>query len=180
MSWATLKSRSIVGCSLYTASNYNDKYSSPKDSPPPISNTRFTSSQIAFVKEYLFHPESYAAAYDDIARAYGKGDTPESRQKLWEHFETFVLKGSENRFKFSCVWDYEYYISKNPDLRGFSPVEAMILFINFGHNEFRQTHPNFNINIYSQAKDLKTAFGDNWKLYFKHRINFFHENRTTK
>lgn len=86
---------------------------------------------------------------------------------------------------YSPVYDYDYYITYNPDLvkpMGGDQTKTLLHFINYGMKEGRKSHPNFDWKIYRIAnKDLKRAFGDDTKAYYIHYIVYGqHENRVTK
>lgn len=75
---------------------------------------------------------------------------------------------------YSPVYDFNYYISHNPDIKaayGNNDIGALLHFINCGMNEGRVAKADFNISIYkNRYGDLRTAFGNNNKSYYMHYI----------
>lgn len=86
---------------------------------------------------------------------------------------------------YSKIYDYNYYMSKYPDVRVlYSNNEAGALqhFLTTGIAEGRQGCENFNVSIYAQNyADLRASFGGNYKAYYMHYMNYgFAEGRNGK
>ena len=81
-----------------------------------------------------------------------------------------------NGVNYSSVYDYDYYISHNPDVRrvfGDDRVAALRHFVIYGMNEGRQACAGFNVRGYAyRYPDLRKAFGSNLQLYYLHYINY--------
>ena len=87
-----------------------------------------------------------------------------------------------NGTDYSSVYDFNYYVQKNPDvLRAYGYDENKVLahFVNFGMKEGRRASEKFNLSAYkNRYADLRKAFGNNNKLYYLHYIrNGKKENR---
>lgn len=75
----------------------------------------------------------------------------------------------------SDVYDYDYYIKNNPDVhKAFGDDKEAVFnhFKEFGMNEQRVAHPDFNVKRYKQYTDLTMAFGDCMPLYYYHYCLF--------
>lgn len=79
-----------------------------------------------------------------------------------------------NGVDYSAVFDYDYYISKYPDIKaayGTNARAAFMHFINCGMQEGRQASDNFNVTYYkNRYVDLRNAFGTDLKQYYLHYI----------
>ncbi len=77
---------------------------------------------------------------------------------------------------YSAVYNYTYYVDNYSDLYAIYGVNndkygALTHFITFGMSEQRQASASFNVKSYRlQYRDLRVAFGDNWKAYYLHYI----------
>lgn len=75
---------------------------------------------------------------------------------------------------YSLVYNYDYYVSHNADVKGtFGNDDIAVLqhFIDCGMNEGRQASEYFNVQTYRERyADLNAAFGDDWKSYFVHYL----------
>lgn len=80
----------------------------------------------------------------------------------------FVYQG----FDYGMVFDCEYYLASNPDLRaafGGSPEAALAHFAEFGMREGRRSSRNFDVRAYRAANpDLDRAFGNDLSQYYRH------------
>lgn len=139
-----------------------------------------------------FNVQAYRARYADLRRAFG-ADLP----KYYNHYRTNgrregrIATGSTvwqntltvyNGVDYKLVYDYNYYIAKNPDVaRAFKGDEAATLqhFVKYGMKEGRQAKETFSVNIYKRNyADLRSAFGNNLKSYYMHYIsNGYRESR---
>lgn len=140
-----------------------------------------------------FDVRSYKNANSDLRDAFGDDWT-----KYYNHYISNGYKEGRttkncnqilrtttyNGVDYSRVYNYDYYVSKYPDLkRVFGDDDLKILqhFVNYGINEKRQASENFDLQSYINAnKDLRLAFRKDWKAYVKHYIsNGYKEGRTT-
>ena len=98
----------------------------------------------------------------------GSGETPSTPSHLT------VLDGVD----YAVVYDYEYYISHNADVKAaFGGDEAAVLrqFVNYGMAEGRRASANFDVTSYrNQYPDLRQAYGSNLKSYYMHYVNYGH------
>ena len=89
----------------------------------------------------------------------------------------FWYEESENTYDgidYSAVYNYDYYITHNPDIKkvyGDNRRAALSHFVNNGMNEGRQACEEFNVNTYkNRYPDLRNAYGNNKKNYYMHYI----------
>lgn len=133
-----------------------------------------------------FNVNSYKNKYSDLRAAYGN-DLP----KYYLHYirygknegrvavGTSSLQGAVTKYNgidYSAVYDYNYYISNNPDVyRAFGSDDTAVLnhFINYGMKEGRIAKSDFNVRAYkARYADLQNAFGDDNRKYYLHYINY--------
>lgn len=97
-------------------------------------------------------------------------------------------KNSTNQYgliDYSPVYDYEYYITDNSDVKrayGNNKDKVLQHFVRHGMSEGRSGNAEFNVYAYkSKYSDLRAAFGDDLKKYYLHYINHGKkEGRTAK
>ena len=112
-----------------------------------------------------------------INAGYGNGDgcSAYGNRNFWSYFNDWfgstqgmVYDGVD----YSKVFDPEYYQSNNLDIKstfGNNPSLLFDHFINYGMNEGRQAHKNFNVTAYmNRYPDLRWAYENNLISYFKH------------
>ncbi len=141
-----------------------------------------------------FDVKSYKNANADLRVAYGNDLT-----KYYLHYIKWGYK--ENRkatgvsklqnpvtkldgVDYSRVYDFNYYLSKNPDVKkafGNDDVAVLRHFINYGMKEGRRAKASFDVNSYKLGyRDLRTAYGNDNKSYYLHYINWgYKEKRKT-
>ena len=88
-----------------------------------------------------------------------------------------------NGVDYSKVYDYNYYIEHNPDVKkafGSDSDAALKHFVLHGMAEGRQAIEGFNVYVYKDLnKDLNNAFGDDLARYYMHYITQgYKEGRT--
>lgn len=141
-----------------------------------------------------FNVFSYKNLYPDLRREYGN-----DLKSYYLHyinsgrFEGRITTGYENTLvgavttyngvDYSRVYDYNYYVSQNSDVKneyGFDDEAVLAHFVNFGMPEGRQGKETFNVNSYrNQYVDLRKTYGDNLSSYYIHYINYgYREGRT--
>lgn len=76
---------------------------------------------------------------------------------------------------YSSVYDYQYYVDHNPDIKeAYGEDDAAVLdhFVNCGMSEGRQGNADFDVDYYREEyDDLRKAFGDDLKKYYMHYIS---------
>ncbi len=76
---------------------------------------------------------------------------------------------------YSAVYDFNYYITHNDDVRrayGQDDKKVLQHFIRYGMSEGRQGNADFNVFGYkNRYSDLRAAFGNDLKQYYLHYIN---------
>ena len=81
-----------------------------------------------------------------------------------------------NGIDYSSIYDFNSYLSMNPDLQGVFTLDdmgALAHFVNYGMNEARCASSDFNVFIYyNNYSDLQNAFGDNWREYYLHYLHY--------
>ena len=128
-----------------------------------------------------FEYDVYANRYGDLRAAFGA-----NKRAYYIHYITNGAR--EGRFggtgtvfegvDYSRVYNYDYYISNNPDVVavfGTDPYYAIRHFVIYGMHEGRRGSRNFDVNYYRKAarnEDLVTAFGDNTEKYYMHYIEW--------
>ncbi len=139
-----------------------------------------------------FDVNYYRDNYDDLRYAYGTD--------LKSYYMHYINYGkNENRsgslntapnmpvvsdsVDYSSVYDYDYYISHNPDIMsayGGDRSSTLNHFINYGMQEGRQGCEWFDVNSYKNAnKDLRAIFKNDLKSYYIHYIYYgLNEGRT--
>ncbi len=137
---------------------------------------------------YSFDVDSYMREYPDLRAAFGHNKKP--------YYEHYVGGGAaEGRHgtgctqrvgsisslwicDFSDVYNYDYYISHNPDVAaafGDDDISALEHFAYCGMNEGRRASDNFDVIAYMfNNPDLVSAFGLNFIDYYVHYIMFGH------
>ena len=128
-----------------------------------------------------FRYDVYANRYGDLRAAFGT-----NKRAYYMHYITNGAR--EGRFggtgtvfegvDYSRVYNYDYYISNNPDVVaafGTDPYYAIRHFVLWGMREGRRGSRNFDVDFYRNAdrnKDLVEAFGDKTEEYYMHYINW--------
>lgn len=102
--------------------------------------------------------------------------------KTWNGSKLHNAVTSYDGVDFALVYDYSYYLEKNPDVRaafGGDEYQTLMHFIRFGMNEGRIASRNFDVDVYrSRYSDLSTAFGADLAQYYRHYITYgFYEGR---
>lgn len=142
-----------------------------------------------------FNVQGYAYRYADLRNVFGsnlrsyylhyinygkrEGRNAASATAMYGHKTVY------NGVDYSEVYDYNYYVSHNPDIkRAFGVDDTAVLrhFITYGMKEGRQAKENFNVRNYkSRYVDLQKAFGNDLKAYYMHYIRYGkNEHRNAK
>ena len=138
------------------------------------------------VAKSTFDVRSYRNKYQDLRIAYGK-----DWKKYYEHYIKYGYREGRkatgvntlqnpltkiNGTDYSAVYDYNYYISHNADVKkafGDDDVAVLKHFVNYGMREGRQGKATFELKSYRNAYgDLRAAFGKNNKDYYMHYIKY--------
>ena len=133
-----------------------------------------------------FDINSYMRAYPDLRSAFG-----DDYKKYYLHYLLYGMKegrkavGCEKRIgsvtvyqgvDYSPVFDADYYLAKNPDIRaafGDDDVLALRHFVRYGMREGRQSKASFDVHSYRKAhQDLRLAFGNDISIYYLHYMKY--------
>ena len=132
-----------------------------------------------------FDVNSYKNAYSDLREAFGND--------LRQYYLHYIYAGKSekrratgvttlqnpltkyNGVDYSSVYDYNYYIKHNPDVRaafGMDDVAVLAHFVNYGMSEGRRGNEAFDVNSYRNAySDLRAAFGMDLRQYYLHYMS---------
>lgn len=134
-----------------------------------------------------FSVKSYKNHYPDLRRAFGNNwksyfmhyisnGVKEKRETTG--YESFIV-GAQTKYNgidYSSVYDFNYYVSHNPDVLkacGYDENSVLGHFVNFGMREGRQAIASFKVSVYKiNYGDLRKALGDDNKSYYMHYMNF--------
>ena len=132
-----------------------------------------------------FSVKSYKNRYYDLRRAFGNNwksyflhyiNNGIREKRVTVGYDTTIV-GAQTKYNgidYSSVYDFNYYISKNPDVLrvyGYDENKVLCHFVNFGMKEGRQANDTFILSVYKDRYiDLKHAFGKNNKAYYMHYI----------
>lgn len=132
-----------------------------------------------------FDVNSYRMRYKDLRSAFGydlpsyyyhyigsgKAEGRKATGKVANIDGITVYNGVD----YSAVYDYNYYINANPDVKaafGNDDLAVLSHFVYSGMAEGRRGCEAFNVLTYREKNgDLKAAFGDDLKQYYIHYIN---------
>ena len=148
-----------------------------------------------------FDVQSYYNEYPDLRAAFGTDIV-----RYYEHYATFgkaegrhpsgcaSIKGMRTSLggtDYSAVYDPEYYLEHNADVRSFysRSVGSLVLlddtgvighFVSCGMAEGRRGNEAFDVQSYKNRYiDLQIAYGNRLDLYYLHYLTFgFHEGRS--
>ncbi|MFR4381473.1 MAG: hypothetical protein ACLT3R_03790 [Roseburia sp.] len=132
-----------------------------------------------------FNVKSYRNAYADLRQAFGN-----DLKSYYLHYMNCGKKEGRkaagvttlqnpvtvyNGVNYSPVYNYNYYISRNPDVARAFPdddISTLAHFVNYGMTEGRRGAQNFDVASYRNAyADLRQAFGNDLKSYYLHYMN---------
>ena len=75
---------------------------------------------------------------------------------------------------YSPVYDYQYYVDHNPDVRaayGLNDGAVLEHFVRYGMAEGRTAKESFSVQIYrDRYGDLQQFFGNDWRAYYLHYL----------
>lgn len=133
-----------------------------------------------------FDVKSYRNAYVDLRKAYGTDLT-----KYYMHYINYGKKENRtatgvttlrnpltvyNGVDYSAVYDYNYYIEHNTDIKKAyegDDIKALQHFVNYGMKEGRRAKADFDVKSYKNAYvDLRKAYGNDLVKYYLHYINY--------
>ena len=81
-----------------------------------------------------------------------------------------------NGVDYSAVYDYDYYVEHNADVKaafGTNTRAVLQHFVNYGMKEGRRASADFDVKSYrNQYADLRRVFGTNLQGYYLHYINY--------
>ena len=133
-----------------------------------------------------FDVNSYKNQYADLRRAFGS-----DLKSYYLHYINYGWKEGRagtgcttvlgatsvhNGVDYSAVYDYNYYVSANADVKqafGNDDVAVLNHFVTFGMKEGRRASENFNVQAYrNRYMDLQNAFENDMKAYYLHYMNY--------
>ncbi len=133
-----------------------------------------------------FDITSYRNAYRDLRAAFGY-----DYAKYYIHYMNYGKKEGRistgvtklqnavtklNGVDYSAVYNYDYYLSKNTDVKkAFNGDEDKTLqhFVKYGMKEKRTSSGSFDVNSYMNAyADLRQAFEGDYASYYMHYVNY--------
>ncbi len=141
-----------------------------------------------------FDVYSYKNGYSDLRQAYGNNLKSYYTHYIhYGYYEGRTATGitslqnpvtTYNGVNYSKVYDYNYYISVNPDVAkvyGNDDVATLKHFVNYGMAEGRRAKASFDVYSYKNAYlDLRKAYGNNLKSYYTHYMLYgYKEGRIT-
>ena len=133
-----------------------------------------------------FDVQSYAYRYADLRKAY-KGNLKMyylhyikygqyEKRTATDVDRMYGYQTVYNGVDYSAVYDYNYYVAHNGDVKkAFGVDDAAVLkhFVTYGMSEGRQAKESFNVKTYkARYADLQRAYGNNLKQYYLHYINY--------
>ena len=141
-----------------------------------------------------FDVQSYKRQYVDLRNAFGSdlksyylhyinNGVKEKRQGIGcNTLQDGVTK--LNGVDYSSVYDFNYYIKYNADIKqkySNDDIGALSHFVNNGMKEGRQAKESFDVVSYMyRYADLRRAYGTDWKSYYLHYMRYgIKENRQT-
>ena len=125
---------------------------------------RYADLRIAFHNDYVKYFKHYM-------------ESGKKEKRLTTGFEKQVVEPVTvlNGVDYSKVYNYDYYMQNNPDVKaafGFDDIGALEHFVNNGMNEGRRACENFDVNAYKAAHpELYVKCGDVLKNYFMEYMN---------
>ena len=134
-----------------------------------------------------FNVISYRNQYADLRRAYGNicqaiistiSITDIRKAGQGTGYENMLAGAvtTYNGVNYSAVYDYNYYVAKNPDIKkkyGADDAAVLAHFVKFGMSEGRQSKESFNVHSYkNRYADLRSAYGNDLKAYYLHYVNY--------
>ena len=88
----------------------------------------------------------------------------------------YINKSVKNGIDYSLVYDFNYYLEHNEDVRvAYGHDEDAVLehFVEWGIKEGRQGNEKFNVYTYkNRYTDLRNAYGNDLEKYYMHYINY--------
>lgn len=134
-----------------------------------------------------FNIQSYRNRYPDLREGYKENtlgyilhyiNYGKAERRVATGYENKII-GAATTYKgidYSPVYDYNYYVSKYPDIKkafGYDDKAVLEHFVNHGIYEGRQAIASFNIQSYrNRYSDLRRGYKDNTLGYVHHYINY--------
>lgn len=133
-----------------------------------------------------FELKSYIYRYADLRRVYGTDYVA-----YYMHYIKYGYKEGRlgtgtssmvnavtvyNGVDYSAVYDYNYYISHNSDVKKlyeYDDAGALKHFVTYGMKEKRQGNSSFNVDSYAMRySDLRHSYKNDMAKYYMHYINY--------
>ena len=177
---------SVYHYSYYIANNVDVAKAYPNDDLSVLAH--FVNSGMAEQRQASagFNVKSYFYLYPDLRRSF---------ETNWKSYYLHYMSNGKNEGRvatgitsmqgastvyngvnYSSVYDFNYYISKYPDIKaayGTDETAALAHFVTFGMREGRQAIASFEVNSYKlRYKDLRATYGYDLASYYLHYISF--------
>lgn len=199
----------MIDPAIYNGVNYSPVYNYEYyiTKYPDVKNA-FGSDQYATIQHFVehgmqerrqgndtFHVEAYIANYKDLRKAFGNHfadyymhyvTTGKNENRVISGSTTFINPETVyNGVDYSAVYDYNYYITKYPDVANAFPFDDTAVlkhFVEHGMSELRQANDSFDVSVYkNNYPDLETNFGNDNAKYYLHYVQYGkNENRIAK
>lgn len=170
----------------YYVANNPDVYAAYGDDVDAVFNHFLTYGMVeGRVASEEFDVNVYKDSYEDLRNAFG-----DDLKSYYVHYITYgknegrTATAAEEAIvgitvydgvDYSAVYDYQYYIDANPDVKAACPTDALALehFVKYGMSEGRQAIESFNVYTYmNNYTDLQQAFGNDLAAYYQHYMNY--------
>jgi len=177
---------SVYNYNYYIANNKDVAAAFPNDDIAVLQHFVNNGMSEGRTASATFDVKAYRATYKDLRLAFGN-----NYKQYFSHYmstgktEGRTATGSEtitdgittlNGVDYSAVYNYNYYITANPDVAAAYPnddIAALNHFVTFGMTEGRTASADFVLSVYkTKYPDLVSAFGNQNQLYYEHYIQF--------
>ena len=132
-----------------------------------------------------FNVDTYKKRYRDLRNAYGNNKKNYYMHYIWSGKKegrsgkgTSELIGAVTKYNgvdYSAVYDYEYYLEKNPDVEKVydgDDIATLEYFVTTGMSEGHIANTDFDVHYYKDRyADLRRAYGSDLKKYYLHYMN---------
>lgn len=178
------------------ASVYNFEYYLSQN---PDVQAAFGNDDAAVIKQFVnygmaegrqgseeFNAFTYKNRYQDVRSAYGS-----DLKAYYTHYLNYGKKEGRsgagtadivggvtgyNGVDYSPVYDFNYYINQNPDVKsafGNDDTAALRHFVEYGMAEGRQALEDFNVITYrNRYADVRSVYGNDLRAYYVHYMNY--------
>lgn len=171
----------------YYVANNPDVYAAYGDDVDAVFNHFLTYGMAeGRVASEEFDVNVYKDSYEDLRNAFG-----DDLKSYYVHYITYGKNEGRTAtavdqdsvvgitvydgVDYSSVYNYQYYINANPDVKAACPTDALALehFVKYGMSEGRQAIESFNVFTYmNNYTDLQQAFGNDLAAYYQHYMTY--------